>query len=69
MDKAHVAKRDHILENLLVLVPAFNEEASLGSLLAEIRAALPGVKVLVVSDGSKDRTVAVARAGGAGRGV
>ena len=65
MDKAHVAKRDHILKNLLVLVPAFNEEASLGSLLAEIRAALPGVKVLVVSDGSKDRTVAVARAGGA----
>lgn len=55
---------EQILKHLLIVVPAFNEEASLGSLLSEIRAALPAVPVLVVSDGSKDFTVAVARSAG-----
>lgn len=55
---------DDIVKHLLVVVPAFNEEASLAGLLAEIRSALPGTPVLVVSDGSTDRTTAVARASG-----
>ncbi len=56
--------RELILKHLLVVVPAFNEEASLGALLAEIRFALPYARVLVINDGSKDRTAMVARSSG-----
>lgn len=54
---------------LLLIIPAFNEQASLGGLLAEINAlpARPGVQIeaVVVDDGSSDRTQEVARAHGA----
>jgi glycosyltransferase involved in cell wall biosynthesis len=55
---------------LLIIIPAYNEQEALGGLLAEIRAlssADLGVELetLVVDDGSADRTVEVARAGGA----
>ncbi len=49
---------------VLVIVPAHNEEASLPRTLAEVRAAAPDVDVLVVDDGSRDRTAEVARAHG-----
>jgi len=54
---------------LLLVIPAFNEQASLGGLLAEIKA-LPkadGVEIdaVVVDDGSSDRTHEVARENGA----
>src|SRR3954469_10414709 len=49
----------------LVFIPAWNEEASLPAVLADARAELPDVDVLVVDDGSTDATAAVARAGGA----
>jgi dolichol-phosphate mannosyltransferase len=48
----------------IVLVPAFNEEAKIG--LVVERARLPFIDtLLVIDDGSTDRTAAVARAGGA----
>ena len=53
------------LARTLVLIPAFNEEASLPGLLAEVRAQLPGTAVAVVDDGSADGTAAAASAGGA----
>lgn len=56
---------NNIVRSLLVLIPAYNEEAALGRLLEEVRQALPDTPVLVVSDGSKDHTAAVARANGA----
>ena len=37
---------------LAVIIPAYNEEASIGPLLAELRAVAPGALALVVSDGS-----------------
>jgi glycosyltransferase involved in cell wall biosynthesis len=48
----------------LVFVPAWNEEESLPGVLTELRAGLDA-DVLVVDDGSSDRTAEVARAGGA----
>lgn len=50
---------------VLVVVPALNEEAAVGGVVREIADALPGSDVLVVDDGSTDRTAAVARAAGA----
>lgn len=49
----------------LVFVPAWNEDESLPAVLAELRAELPQADVLVVDDGSSDRTAEVARSGGA----
>jgi glycosyltransferase involved in cell wall biosynthesis len=46
-------------------VPAWNEEANLPAVLDELRAELPDADVLVVDDGSTDRTAEVARAHGA----
>ena len=48
----------------IAIVPAHNEEASLGPLLAEIRAAEPDVGIVVVNDGSTDATARVAAAAG-----
>ena len=50
---------------LLVVMPAWNEEATVGQTLAEIRGTMPGTDVLVVNDGSTDQTSAVAAASGA----
>jgi len=49
----------------LVFIPAWNEETSLPAVLTELRDALPDADVVVVDDGSTDRTAAVARTDGA----
>ncbi len=49
----------------LIIIPALNEEESLPSVLASIGTHAPDFDVLVVDDGSTDRTAAVARASGA----
>jgi glycosyltransferase involved in cell wall biosynthesis len=53
------------VNNILVVIPAWNEEASLPTVLTEIRqTAALAADVLVVSDGSTDRTAAIAREAG-----
>lgn len=42
-----------------VLIPAHNEGASLPVVIGDVRAHMPGVRVLVVDDGSTDDTLAV----------
>ena len=49
----------------VVFVPAWNEEANLPAVLAELGSVLPAADVLVIDDGSTDRTADVARASGA----
>jgi hypothetical protein len=49
----------------LVFIPAWNEEGNLPAVLDGLRERLPDVDVLVVDDGSTDRTAAVAREQGA----
>jgi glycosyltransferase involved in cell wall biosynthesis len=46
----------------LAIVPALNEERSIAGVIAEIRAADPGFDIVVVDDGSVDRTAEVAAA-------
>jgi glycosyltransferase involved in cell wall biosynthesis len=53
------------LAQTLIVMPAFNEEASVGAVIHEISRTLPGAHVLVVDDGSMDATTRVAREAGA----
>lgn len=49
----------------VAIVPALNEELSVPAVIDEIRAFDPGLDIVVVDDGSVDRTAAVAAAKGA----
>ncbi|MEV0723331.1 glycosyltransferase family 2 protein [Micromonospora purpureochromogenes] len=52
-------------KRVLIIIPALNESGSIADVVGEVRGELPGVDVLVVDDGSTDRTAAVAAAAGA----
>jgi glycosyltransferase involved in cell wall biosynthesis len=58
-----VVERRRATGDVLVVIPAFNEDRFIGSLVLKVRAA--GYSVLVVDDGSSDSTAAVAEAAGA----
>ena len=53
------------MSDTVVFIPAWNEEENLPAVLDELRERLPQVDVLVVDDGSTDRTAEVAREHGA----
>jgi glycosyltransferase involved in cell wall biosynthesis len=48
----------------IAIIPAFNEEEALPGVLAELHETVPELDVVVISDGSRDRTADVARAAG-----
>ena len=50
---------------IAVLVPCYNEEAAVATVIADIRKALPSAEVYVYDNNSRDRTAAVAREAGA----
>ena len=50
---------------IAVLVPCFNEEAAVATVIADFRKALPQAEIYVYDNNSTDRTVAVAREAGA----
>ncbi|RYV51379.1 glycosyltransferase family 2 protein [Pengzhenrongella frigida] len=52
-------------QRLLVVLPAWNEQETLPAVIAELRGCVPSADVLVVNDGSSDRTAEVAWAAGA----
>lgn len=53
------------LQHTLIVMPAYNEEASVGHVVQELYEKIPGVACLVVNDGSSDATSFVAREAGA----
>jgi hypothetical protein len=53
------------VKRLMILIPALNEEGAVGGVVEEVRAAMPGVPVLVVDDCSSDGTIPAAHAAGA----
>lgn len=57
--------RDSACARTLVVVPAWNEQQAVGATIRDIAEVLPDSAVLVVDDGSTDRTAAVAEAAGA----
>lgn len=52
------------LENIAVVIPAFNEEEGLKHFLPDLIKSLPGLFIIVVDDASTDGTKDVARANG-----
>jgi len=56
---------DSFRGRVLIVVPAWNEEAAVGGTVREILSALPSADVLVVSDGSTDDTARAAKLAGA----
>lgn len=54
-----------VSERIVFIVPAFNEQASVGAVVRDLRAHFPTADVVVVNDGSTDATSSVARQGGA----
>jgi glycosyltransferase involved in cell wall biosynthesis len=50
---------------IAVLVPCFNEEAAVATVVADFRKALPDAEIYVYDNNSRDRTAAVARQAGA----
>jgi glycosyltransferase involved in cell wall biosynthesis len=50
---------------IAVLIPCFNEEAAVATVVADFRRALPSARIYVYDNNSSDRTVEVARGAGA----
>ena len=63
--KAELAQEVELVSDTVVFIPAWNEEGNLPAVLDDLKAGLPDADVLVVDDGSTDRTADVAREHGA----
>ncbi len=50
---------------IAVLIPCYNEEVAIGTVVADFRAALPSATIYVYDNNSRDRTAEVAREAGA----
>lgn len=55
---------EDIYKKVLIIIPAYNEESSVGAVIDEVRRSLPHVGIVVVNDGSSDRTGEIAGAKG-----
>lgn len=54
-----------LMTEIAVILPCYNEEAAIGKTVRDFHAALPGAKIYVYDNNSKDQTAAVAREAGA----
>lgn len=52
-------------DNVIVIIPAYQEAARIGAVIDAVFAARPGLRVVVIDDGSADDTAEVARRHGA----
>ncbi|HVE05266.1 MAG TPA: glycosyltransferase family 2 protein [Rhizomicrobium sp.] len=53
------------MTEIAVILPCYNEEAAIGKTVRDFHAALPGAKIYVYDNNSRDQTAAVAREAGA----
>ncbi len=51
--------------SVLIAIPALNEENSVGQVVASVRASQPNAEIVVIDDGSTDKTALIARNAGA----
>lgn len=54
-----------VKQKVLIIIPAYNEEQSVGKVVEEVHTHLPQAEVLVVNDGSTDLTSEIAKSKGA----
>jgi len=54
-----------VIRKTLIIIPAYNEEGSIARVVSNIRQQVADADILVVNDGSRDRTARVARESGA----
>lgn len=52
-------------QSILVAIPALNEQESVAAVVRRVREVVPAAQILVVDDGSEDRTADVSRTAGA----
>ena len=52
-------------ETAVIIIPAYNEEANIGMVVSEAKSSFPKSLILVVDDGSEDKTGAIAKRHGA----
>ncbi len=65
MHCVEVSTRYLMSSNLCVIMPAYNEAASVARVIGNVQQSLPGVPVVVINDGSRDATAKAARGAGA----
>lgn len=53
------------MDKIAVLIPCYNEEKTIGKVIADAKKALPEATIYVYNNNSKDRTVEIAEAAGA----
>ena len=53
------------MDKIAVLIPCYNEEATIGKVIRDAKAALPEATIYVYNNNSKDRTAEIAEAEGA----
>jgi len=56
---------DRSEQPVTVVIPAYNEEKTVGDVIREVRQHVPDARILVIDDGSTDATARVARVAGA----
>lgn len=50
-----------MLDDTLLIIPAYNEENNLHNVLSRLKSRFPEMPILIVDDGSKDKTAKIAR--------
>ncbi len=63
--RSHNAGRRVKCEGIAVLIPCYNEEVTIGKVVADFKQALPAATILVYDNNSTDRTAALAKEQGA----
>lgn len=58
-------RQDLSSSKILIIIPAYNEEHSISQVIQDVKTHCPSAHILVINDGSKDRTREVAEASGA----
>lgn len=53
------------MSKILIIIPAFNEEATIGSVISSVKKEMPDADIVVVNDGSHDKTSQIAKTLGA----
>lgn len=63
--KPTLLSRDSRNEKVVVLIPAYNEEANIQRVIRGVEKSVPGIDIAVINDGSRDKTAKHAQEAGA----